>query len=74
MWKRRGRVFKPRLTLEHTGYSGDGDWQWELSFRSSRGRMATAGLELVSRENATEAWTRARDFLCAVGCRVERDI
>lgn len=27
-WKRRPQGFKPRLRIEHTGYSGDVLWQW----------------------------------------------
>ena len=70
-WSRRGRPFQPRLTLEHTGYSGPDDWQWCVSFLSSGGRMATGGLGLVSRENVTDTWTRARNFLCAVNAKWE---
>lgn len=68
-WKTsRALTFKPKLTLEHTGYSGDVDWQWCLSFPNKRGgRISSCGLELASQCSPREAIARAVEYLQKIG-------
>lgn len=66
-WKRRARknVWQPRLTLEHTGFSGDVRWQWCLDFDRS-----SCGGPLLGDEGGrtpAEAWQGFRRFLERIG-------
>lgn len=69
-WKRKkAGAFQPRITLEHTGYSGDADKQWCLQFLSSNGRTASCGLSgLASTHTLAQAMNEAFDFLRRIGC------
>jgi hypothetical protein len=66
IWKKSRNVFKPRLTLEHTGYSGQGFRQWCLQFANKRGGIATCGLSAMDDAPVDAAWAEARQFLCAI--------
>lgn len=68
-WIRRKHTFQPRLTLEHTGYSGESRWQWCLAFVSSHGRTAEGGLRCADEASVAEVWREARDFLCRIGAK-----
>lgn len=66
-WKRRGRtrIWQPRVTLEHTGFSGDHRWQWCLSFDTS-----SCGGPLLGDDDgrsAAEAWAYFRRYLERIG-------
>lgn len=68
-WIRSGRTFQPRLTLEHTGYSGEARRQWCLRFIARNGRTAECGLQAMDVNTAVEAWHEAADFLKRIGCK-----
>jgi hypothetical protein len=76
MCERRTGRFRPRLTLERTGYSGNG-WQWVVWFLGSSGRLVNAGGPLVAQASPADALREYFDLLRRLGCRpwdgVERD-
>ena len=77
MWmKLSGRktvMFQPRLTAEHTNYSGSGARQWVLSNVPGKHlQRATLGLRMVSTTTVGEAWKDAAGFLCRIGARPVR--
>lgn len=55
-WKTKGTAFRPRLTIEHTGYSGDVRWQWCIACPSKRGSRMEWGGPLVHQASPQEAW------------------
>jgi len=67
MWRRGKHQFKPRLTLEHTGFSGESTRQWCLTFISRQGRQASCGLNLVTDDSPRQAAENACRFLQNIG-------
>jgi hypothetical protein len=71
-WARtsRGRnaLFQPRLTLEHTGWSGSRRWQWSCEFLGNRG-PASFGLGCSDEMTVERAWARFREHLLKFGYR-----
>jgi hypothetical protein len=61
MCARRKGVFRPRLTLEQTGYSGSG-WQWVVWFLGGSGRLVNGGGPLVSDASPREALVQYFDL------------
>ena len=73
---RRKGVFRPRLTLERTGYSGDG-WQWIVWWLGGSGRLVNSGGPLVTEASPAKALAEYFEMLRRIGCQewdgIERD-
>lgn len=73
---RRKGIFRPRMRLEQTGYSG-ASWQWTFDFLGGSGRLANCGWDLVTEATPAQALVAYFDLLRRLKCEpwdgVERD-